>query len=239
MQILLLLFLALSAQAADQNISLTTARGAQIQLDIYNAGQPSVLVLAPGSGCGPRLDMYDRLGGAAAQNGFTLVRLYWAYCLTTPPGKASEQGDPEREDFATALNYVRSVLGYADGQISIGGKSLGTGYSYETFAKEIALHALVLLTPVCSEEGKSIWEENYPGLGAERRPVFMAKGVADPLCSNEHYEEFFSARGMNFQYTLLDGDHGFGVKNPDGTYDPVQGGIILDALSAWLFSHLK
>lgn len=71
----------LRTYASDVQVDLTTPRGSLIKLDIYNPGLQSVLLLGPGQGCGPRLDTYDAIAAEAKGKGFTVVRLYWAYCV--------------------------------------------------------------------------------------------------------------------------------------------------------------
>ncbi|MGZ3692644.1 MAG: alpha/beta family hydrolase [Bdellovibrionota bacterium] len=235
-----------SAWAADRQVTLRTSDGRQVFLDIYNPGGRSALLLAPGAGCGPRLDMYDMLAAAAQAKGYTLVRLYWAYCVASPQGKPSDDLGLEREDFLTALRFVKSGLGYSDAQIVVGGKSQGTYVSQRIFAEEKQISALLLLTPLCTDDEidpknpKNVFGEEYPSLGGETRPVLLAQGDVDPLCYRVHFEEYLAGKPANFSSAKVKGDHGFGLKNPDGSYNAELGLANIRQLAALVgawFSH--
>jgi predicted alpha/beta-hydrolase family hydrolase len=231
------------AFAADKQVELQTSHGA-VLLDIYNPGLASVLLLAPGAGCGPRLDMYDPIAATARSKGFTLVRLYWAYCVAKPQGKPTEDLSKEKEDFGAAFHYVRSDLNYPLAKIVIGGKSQGTFVSQEMFQAEKQLPALLILTPVCTDDEtdpknpKNVMQEAYPALESEIRIVLMAQGDQDPLCHRMHFEEFLAGKGANFSAARLQGDHGFGIKNPDGSYNAELGRENIKALAAQIGAWL-
>lgn len=239
--ILVLFVLGTSAFAADKSVDLVTARGSFIKIDIYNPGATKALLLAPGQNCGPRLDMYDAIAAEAKNQGFTLVRLYWAYCLQVPAGGPSQDLSTEREDLVTALSYVREQLGIAATNIFVGGKSLGTFVSFDVFRSEKSLRGLVMLTPVCTdgETNLNVFAQYYPDLSAETRSILVAQGNADPLCDTGHFQEYLKDKPNNFVPLVVKGDHGFGIKKQDGEYDPELGARNLAAISKWMFSWLK
>ncbi len=239
------LLASLSAGAADQQVDLNTPRGSLIKLDIYNPGLPSALLMGPGQGCSPRLDMYGALAAEAKEKGVTLVRLYWAYCVADPQnGNPSDDLSTEKEDFSTALGYVKNELGLSDANIFIGGKSLGTFVSHEIFQAQKSLPGLVMLTPVCTDSAdpnnhKNMFADYYPGLAAETRSVLLVQGNADPLCDTNHFQEYLKGKGNNFISLVTKGDHGLGIKNSDGQYNAELGAKNLQAISKWIFSWLK
>jgi predicted esterase len=234
------LLLALTAFAADREVSLFTPRGEAIRLDVYNHGAPTALLLAPGGSCSPRLDMYDSLAEQAKNKNITLVRLYWAYCVSTPQTRPSGDLSKEKEDFLTALSYVRTELKLADANIHVGGKSQGSYVSAPIFLEQKSLNSLVLLTPVCTDDGpRNAFAETYPGLDAETRPVYFIQGNADPLCETQHFQEYLKGKPTNFVPLVVGGNHGFGFPNPDGTYNAELGNKNLRAISKWLFSWLE
>lgn len=236
----------LIASAFDQQISLKTPRGSLIKIDIYNPGQKSVLVMGQGQGCGPRFELYDPIGAEAGLNGFTVVRLYWAYCVADPQnGNPADDLSTEKEDFLTALNYVRNNLGYGDSKIFIGGKSLGTLVSSEIFLSQKSLQGLVMLTPICTDaqtdpnNHKNIFAESYPGLNSENRVVLIAQGNVDPICETQHFQEYLREQGNKFVPLVVKGDHGFGIKKSDGQYNTELVDKNLQVISKWIFSWLK
>jgi len=235
---------ALSASAADQTVDIKTPRGSLIKIDIYNPGLPTALFIGPGQGCTPRLDMYGALATEAKVHGFTLVRLYWAYCVANPQGNPSTDLSTEKEDFLTALSYVKRDMGFSNEKIFIGGKSLGTFVSSEIFKTEPSLPGLVMLTPVCTDSTdpnnrKNVFSEYYPELSAETRPVILIQGNVDPLCDTVHFQEYLKDKPSNFISLATNGDHGLGIKNPDGQYSTELGAKNLQAISRWIFSWLR
>lgn len=242
--ILVLCACAFNATAADKTVELTTPRASLIKLDIYNPGSPAVLLLAPGSSCSPRLDMYDALALEAKTQPMTLVRVYWAYCLTKPTGTASDDLATEKEDFLTALDYVKNELGYPEAKIFVGGKSLGTFVSFEVFQAQSALAGLLMLTPVCTDaadpkDHKNIFAENYPNLLSETRSVLLVQGNVDPLCDTNHLQDSLRGVPNNFVSMVTKGDHGLGIKNPDGQYNADLSALNLKAIARWVFAWLK
>jgi len=232
--------------ASDLQVDLKTPRGNLIKLDIYNPGLQSVLLLGPGQGCSPRLDMYNAIASEAKTNGFTVVRLYWGYCISDPQnGNPSDDLSSEKEDFLTALGYIRDNLKFIDTNIFVGGKSLGTFVSFEIFTSQKSLQALVMLTPVCTDSTtntqshKNVFSENYPNLGSESRPVLLAQGNADPLCDVIHFQDFLKDKGNNFIPLVVKGNHGFGIQNPDGQLNAELGAKNLKSISKWIFTWLK
>ncbi len=234
------------AQASDLQIDLNTQRGSLIKIDIYNPGLASLLVLAPGQGCNARLDMYDSIAGEGKTAGFTVVRLYWAYCVADPQGGIpSNDFSNEKEDFITVLNYVRDELKFNDTNISIGGKSMGTGITWEVFALQKYLNQFVMLTPICTDSEtepsnhKNIFSENYPGLDSESRNILLVQGNADPYCETNHFQSYISNKGNNFVPLVVKGTHSFGINNPDGQFNAEQSTKNLKVISKWIFTWLK
>lgn len=233
-----------NALAVDRQVELKTPRGSLVKIDIYNLGLSKALVMGPGQRCSARLDMYGALATEAKSNGYTLVRLYWAYCVADPQnGKPSDDLSTEKEDFLTTLGYVKNDLGFLDANIVIGGKSLGTFVSYEIFQTQKSLPELLMLTPVCTDSSDSSNRRNmftsyYPGLDAETRSVLVVQGNADPLCDTNHFQEYLRGKPNNFISLVANGDHGLGIKNSDGQYNAELGVKNLQAISKWIFSWL-
>lgn len=241
----LALLTSLNAGAADRQVDLNTPRGSLIKLDIYSPGLPTVLLMGPGQGCNARLDMYGALATEAKENGVTLVRLYWAYCVADPQnGRPSDDLSTEKEDFLTALAYLKNELGFSDSNTFIGGKSLGTFVSHEVFQSQKALSGFVMLTPVCTDSAdannhKNMFADYYSGLGIETRSVLLVQGNADPLCHTNHFQEYLKDKGSNFISLVTKGDHGLGIKNSDGQYNSELSAKNLQAISKWIFTWLK
>lgn len=225
-----------------ESVNIHTPRGVEIRLDIYAKGHARALLLAPGQGCNPRLDLYETLADEAGRQGVTLIRMYWAYCLTTPNGEASADLALETEDFKAAIDYVSKSLGYSRESISLGGKSLGSLVSWPIFRDDSRFASLVLLTPVCTNTeispSTNVFSDQYPKLSEEKRRVLLAQGNADPICETAHFQQFITATGINFTPLVIRGDHRFNIVSADGSVDQVASQKNLQALAQWLFIWL-
>ena len=241
----LICLISFGAGASSQQLELKTPRGVTIKIDTYNVGLRKALVLAPGQGCNARLDMYDAIASEAQKNNFTVVRLYWAYCLIAPTGNPSENLSNEKEDFLTALSYVKNTLGYANLNLYVGGKSLGSFVSSDVFMAQKNLQGLLMLTPICTDSQtdpkshKNIFAESYPRLESEARLILFGHGSADPLCDNDHFFEYLEDKGNNFVPMVIKADHSLGVKNQDGQYNMELGARNLKTISKWIFTWLE
>jgi predicted alpha/beta-hydrolase family hydrolase len=242
----LLSLISFDSFASDLQVELKTPRGRSIQIDIYNPGLKNVLILGPGAGCRPRLDIYESVAQEGKNNGFSVVRLYWAYCVADPQnGRPSEDLSLEKEDFLETLGYVRNNMNFSDSNIFIGGKSLGSFVSLEIFSSQKSLQALLMLTPVCTDieidpgRPKNIFSENYPTLALETRLVLLAQGNVDQYCEASHFQDYLKGKGNNFVPLVVKGDHGLGIQNPDHTYNPELGTKNLQVISKWIFTWLK
>lgn len=243
MMVIVLSGVTFSAFGSDHQVDLQTPRGSKIKVDIYNPGSMNVLLLAPGQGCNPRLEMYDRIAAEAKIHGFTVVRMYWAYCLTEPTGMVSNDYLFEKEDVVTALDHVRSELKFDDSAIFIGGKSLGSFIGFDVFRETPTLRGLVMLTPVCTDSTDpkrttNAFSANYPGLDLESRPILFAQGNADPLCETRHFQEYLFGKPANFVPLVVSGDHGFGKVKANGTYDTTLSAKNIETVSKWIFTWL-
>lgn len=241
-----LCMISVNGQAFDQQIQLNTPRGSMIKIDIYNPGKNLALLLAPGQDCNPRLDLYDSIAAEAKSNDFTLVRLYWSYCVANPQhGNPADDLSTEKQDFLVALDYIRNVLNIKKENIFIGGKSLGTFVSYDLFHGDKEFPGLVLLTPVCTDaqtdpqNHKNIFEDYYSQLKAETRPVLLAQGNEDPFCNTVHFQDYLKGTGNNFVPLVIKGNHGFGIDTSDGQISPTLTEKNLKVISKWIFSWLK
>jgi predicted alpha/beta-hydrolase family hydrolase len=232
-----------AASAISQQVDLTTPRGSLIKLDIYNPGLSKLLLLAPGSGCGKQLSLYNTLATQANEHGFTVVRLYWAYCI-----QDSENGRPTEisqlsEDFLTALDYSRNVLKFSDDKIFAGGKSLGSVVSYDVFHSMPSLQGLVLLTPLCTDRKdpnnrSNRFHKSYKGLESESRLVLLIQGNNDDYCDTKHFQEYLAGKPSNFIPLVTKGDHSFAIQNPDGSENDDLTKKNKKSIAAWIFSWL-
>lgn len=226
--------------AADLEIELKTPRNTTIKLDVYNPGFSSAVLLGPGQGCNPRTDLYEALAREAGSAGYTLVRVYWAYCLTKPQGNASKNLLAEVEDFQTALGYMINDLRVQVPNIVVGGKSLGSFVSSEVFRHEPGFSGLILLTPVCtSSSGKNIFAQNYPSLSSETRTVLLVQGNTDDICSVHHFQEYLKDKPTNFISLVTNGDHGLSIENSSGELDSALRAKNLRAVARWIFSWIQ
>lgn len=229
---LLLLTFATVSPAAEF-VSIRTPKGTEIKVSLsLPAGSKSapLVVFAPGQSCGER-PLYDYVTQALNQRGLAVVRFQYGFCVRHPDGsELPSQGLSEELDaFHAAHAYGASQAGVDGSQVAFLGKSLGSMVSYRAFQQERSASALAILTPVCTyttdEQGKplpepqDVFAENYPKLGQEARPTFFLVGESDSLCLWPYMVKHLMEADFNTQAKLFPGDHGFGEKKADGTYD--------------------
>lgn len=229
---LLLFTFAVTAPAAEF-VSIRTPKGTEIQVTLSRpAGKKSapLVVFAPGQSCGER-PLYDYVTEALNERGIAVVRFQYAFCLRHPDGSElpSEALSEELEAFQAAHAYAAAQPGVDGAQVAFLGKSLGSLVGFRAFQQERSARALALLTPVCTyttdEQGKplpepqDVFAENYPQLGNEARPTLFLVGESDSLCLWPYMVKHLMEADFNTQAKLFPGDHGFGEKNTDGTYD--------------------
>ncbi len=228
------------ARPPESTLRIQTPRGQPIELNIYNPGMAKGVLFGPGQGCNPRRDMYDRFGSEAVKNGFTMVKLTWAYCVKGGPyaGPSEDLAD-EREDFTTALTYMKENLAIAPENTIIGGKSLGTYVAFDKFMSAPELPALILLTPICTVNGKNTFAEFYPGLEKQTRPVYMAIGMNDQLCQVSHFHEYVAGHAKYFRPLIIAGDHGFRLYDQLRQVNSELTGANIMGLARWLFGWIN
>lgn len=231
----------LNAQAADYTAIVDTPRGSKIHLDFYNFGTvDQVLLVAPGGACDPRLDLYDEMGRASKSKQTLVVRMHWSYCVADPEkGRPSETLQDEDEDLRTALSFLIKWLNLDEKDIVLGGKSLGSIVGQRVFQKNQNLKGFLLMTPICTRNGKNVFADYYIGLDQETRPVAVIKGDADPLCDTLHWIEYLADRAPNFKSTLVQGDHGFRLFDSEGKLDEELTRQNIAMVSDWIsnFGH--
>ena len=97
--------------AASRTETLTTSRGAKIEVTVHEAGPKSpTIVIAPGQSCNSKGPIFEETGKQGQAAGFTVVRFEWAYCLIDPSKPApSDDLKNEVEDFATTLAFAQTL----------------------------------------------------------------------------------------------------------------------------------
>jgi hypothetical protein len=56
---------------------------------------------------------------------------------------------------------------------------------------------------------------------------------------NKYGDDFLKEKGNNFIPLVVKGNHGFGIKNPDGQLNAELGAKNLKSISKWIFTWLK
>lgn len=229
-----LLLFSTTTLATTETIRLTTPRGDQLEVTVHEAPAKSpTLVVAPGQSCNSKGPLFETMGLLGPRAGFTVIRFEWAYCLKDPSKPIpSTDLKNEIEDFVTVLDFAKTLGSVDADKITLAGKSLGSGVAHSVFLKSPSVKALALLTPICSyatdeagrplEVPERVTEENYPGLKKEIRPVLMAMGDRDSLCLLPVLYDYLKDSTGNIQVSVAGGDHGFRMKQADGSLDSLK-----------------
>ncbi|MGZ3790370.1 MAG: alpha/beta family hydrolase [Bacteriovorax sp.] len=244
-------FLMLSSAIANANYTqkIATPRGEEIEVTIHQTGNAKspTIVVAPGQSCNSLGPLFETIGKVGPTYGFNVVRFEWAYCLKDPTHPApSADLQNEIEDFKSALNFAKNLSFVDSDKIIIAGKSLGSLVAYSIFKEMPTAKALALLTPICSvttdDDGKplprpmNVCEEDYPGLKNEDRPVLMTMGDNDSACVLNVLFDYLKDSNGNVLVSVANGDHGFRVKNSDGSQDAVRTQRNIDTVVNNLFN---
>lgn len=226
------IFFGIVSLAKTEVKKIMTPRGAELEVTVHGASVESgpTIIVAPGQSCNSKGPLFEALGVKGALAGFTVVRFEWAYCLSDPtnPMPSSDLKN-EIEDYTTVLNYSKTLPMVDVNKILLAGKSLGSIVAYSVFKASLSAKSLVLLTPICSyttdDNGKPldkplrVCDESYPEMKKDSRPVIMAMGDNDSLCILNILFDYLKDSSGNIQVSVAGGDHGFRLKNKDGTLD--------------------
>ena len=214
---------AVAASARAETLTLTTSRGAKVDVvaDLPSGPGPfPAVVLAPGQGYHMALPALDKTAQRLVSQGIAVYRFNWAYMTATPKaGTPSEGLVDELQDLHAVLAAAQAEPRVRSNSISVGGKSLGSIVAWRAFVANKALHAGLFLTPVCSRlaKGQSVptshADEYYPGVAAENRPVLFISGDRDPLCALPVLYRFAANAGGPARVAVVGGDHGYENKS--------------------------
>jgi predicted alpha/beta-hydrolase family hydrolase len=213
---LLLLTMAASIHAETATSSITTARGAVLNLRIDLPpvdGPVPALVLAPGQNYHMGQPALEQTAKAVSSAGVAVFRFDWAYFGTTPRGKPSEDLTLELEDLRAVLAFAREHPRVKGRPLVVGGKSLGSIVAWRAFAEDERLRGVVLLTPLCSRKDgdgavQYIGAETYAGLADAFRPQLLVAGKNDALCEPGSLLRLAKESPLS-HVSLVEGDHGF------------------------------
>jgi predicted alpha/beta-hydrolase family hydrolase len=220
------------AFAVGETKKIITPRGSELEVTVHAASTANspTIIIAPGQSCNSKGPLFETLGNKGPLANFTVVRFEWAYCLKDPT-KPIPSADlkNEIEDYLTVLSYAKTLPSVDANKILISGKSLGSVVAYSVFKSTPAAKALILLTPICSyttdENGKplpepmQVCDESYPEMKKDSRPIIMTMGDQDSLCILNVLFSYLKDSSGNIQVSVAGGDHGFRLKNSDGTLD--------------------
>lgn len=227
-----LLLFSTTALATAETKRLSTPRGDELEVTVHKAatGKSPTIIVAPGQSCNSKGPLFETLGRLGPDAGFTIVRFEWAYCLKDPSQPIpSTDLKNEIEDFVAVLEFAKTHESVDADKITLAGKSLGSAVAYSVFRANPSARALALLTPICSyttdeaglplNQPLRVCEENYPGLAKEVRPVQMAMGDRDSLCLLDVLYDYLKDSSGNIHVNVAAGDHGFRLKQADGSPD--------------------
>lgn len=218
MPILVASLMFMTQLASAETLTLKTPRGVDVNVTLHIPAGTNLpaIVVGPGQSCNSKGPIFETLGTMGAAKGVAIVRFEWAYCGTANPNP-SQDLSTEIEDFNTVLAYAKTHASIDPTKITIAGKSLGSIVAYSVFSKEPNSKNLVLLTPVCRSTNEA--EELYPQIKAETRPILMAMGDSDPICSVTNLNDFLKDSTGNIEVSVFGGDHGFNIKDANGVLD--------------------
>lgn len=203
-----------SVNAANEELKLKTPRGAEIELSVTLPSnltkKAPAIVIAPGQGYHKDLPLTQGLAEKASENGFIVYRFNWNYFSSQPKGTPSEDLSKEVEDLQAVVDYAKSDKRVDLNKLVIAGKSLGTIVSYQVFVKSNLYAGLIFMTPICTdwETKKPVAEAYYPALARQTRPIVIALGNEDALCSVPMLYDFLKATKGNVSVNIFGGGHG-------------------------------
>ncbi len=225
MRIILCLGILLStgfASAETESIKLVTKRGVEVEGVIHYPETKSpipVVVIAPGQGYHMDLPLTEGLAKKIAEQGSAAIRFNWNYYSNK--SQPSADLSHEAEDLATIVQFAKINPRFESEKIVIAGKSLGSVVAHQVFQSDAELKALILMTPVCTsnwdENGNRLptpvpsGPENYPGLQETTRPVVIALGSKDLLCSLPMLYDFLGKSTTSIPTVVLGGDHSLNI----------------------------
>ncbi len=225
---LLLMTVNLAFAGTVETLKLKTPRGVEIDAVIHypdataTATAPApvpAVIIGSGQGYHMGLPLTEGLAKKIAEKGYVAIRFNWNYF--SHGGQPSEDLSNEVEDFATAVAFAKTNPKIDKDKIIVAGKSLGTIVSYKYFTSDTQVKALVLMTPVCTwrwdDKGDplptpiGIGAETYPELLNSKRPIVVALGNSDPMCSIPMLYDFLKDSTGNIATIVVEGDHSLNV----------------------------
>ena len=205
-----------SALAENVTIVTETGRSLSVIVDLpLGDGKFPAIVLAPGQGYHMTLPALEATARALTEQGVAVFRFNWAYFTAEPRGQPSDDLSKELKDLQAVLAAARKHPRIMGGNLSVGGKSLGSLVAWRALAFDSQLRSALLLTPVCSRVPKgetlprSEAKENYPGFESERRPTLSISGDKDPLCAPAVLYGLAGSNAGAARVAVVGGDHSY------------------------------
>lgn len=214
-----ILAFAVSTSALAETLTVTTVRG--VKVDVVadfpdGAGPFPAVVLAPGQGYHMALPALEQTARRLVSQGVAVYRFNWAYFTAKPqPGTPSDDLSHELEDMSAVLAAATADPRVNRGNLSVGGKSVGSVVAWRALRANKSLQAGLFLTAVCSRVAKgqsvptAMADENYPGVAAETRPLLFISGDRDPLCAPPVLYRFVAHAGGPARVAIVGGDHSY------------------------------
>lgn len=198
---------------------LETPRGAYLAVRAEFPPGPGpfpTLVLAPGAGYHMDLPVLAETARQLLARGVAVWRFNWAYFTADAArGQPSDDLQLEREDLLAVLDRALADPRVARERVLVGGKSMGSLVAWSVLRERPAVRAAVLLTPVCSGVVAGVpvaeFDQNYPGVADERRPLLLVSGDQDPLCAPSVLYRLAALPPGPVRVAVLDGNHGLNV----------------------------
>ena len=216
---------ALADWAMANPIVATTARGAFIHVlaDFpVGVGPFATIILASGQSYHMAMPALDQTAKQMVAQAIAVYRFNWAYFSEDAKlGLPSDDLSRELEDLQTVIEIARNEPRVAQGQLAVGGKSLGSLVAWTALVADKSLRGGMFLTPICSRvpeghtQAQDLSDENYPGLIQENRPLLFVAGDRDPLCA-PHVLYAAAQKPGNARVAIVGGDHSFGNKALNG-----------------------
>lgn len=204
--------------ALAENLSVVNAQGSRLSVIAdFPTGEGTfpAIVLAPGQGYHMSLPALEATARSLTEQGIAVFRFNWAYFTAEPRGRPSDDLYRELQDIRAVLAAARKHPKVIAGNLSVGGKSLGSLVAWRALSADPQLRSALLLTPVCSHVPKGESQprpeakENYPGFATERRPTLLISGDRDPLCASAVLYGFAGTSPGAARVAIVGGDHSF------------------------------
>lgn len=191
--------------------NIKTPRGAELTtyLDIPDGdGEFPAVVAAPGLGYNAALPLFAKFADKCVENRIICLRFEWDFYAQNE--QPSQDLAHEYEDFASAVDYLKTVPEVDTSKVFLSGKSLGAVITALYANKNPGFSGIILFTPpINTPEPPYELRERAREIGDINAPIVMIYGENDPICKTERLKELVESFESRPETHRFGGDHSF------------------------------